>query len=146
VILVGEGKVEEGLSLLEECCRNWRQNGSKLRFAAFGTMVASVYAELYRKARAGGQAEWALCAQKQAAAYFQDAVESAAEIGAKATLARAYRAWGRFYQEQGDSDQARGCLTAAAAYFRSCGVEALARQTEEDQMALEEDPGAAPTG
>jgi tetratricopeptide (TPR) repeat protein len=109
-------------------------------------MLAGIYSELYRKARAGGQAEWALSAQKQAAAYFENAVESAAEIGAKGTLARAYRAWGRFYQEQGDSDQARGCLTAAAAYFRSCGVEALARQAEDDQRGLEEDPGAAPTG
>jgi tetratricopeptide (TPR) repeat protein len=146
VILVGEGRVDEGLSLLEECCRNWRQNGSKLRFAAFGAMVASVYAELYRKARAGGQAELSLCAQKQATAYFENAVESAAEIGAKGTLARAYRAWGRFYQEQGDSDQARGCFTTAAAYFRSCGVETLAREAEDDQRALEEDPGAVPTG
>jgi len=89
VILVGEGRVEEGLCLLEECCRNWRQNGSKLRFAAFGAMLAAVYSELSRKARAGGREELALCAQKQAAAYFQDAAESAAEIGAKGTLARA---------------------------------------------------------
>jgi len=60
VILVGEGRVEEGLSLLEECCRNWRQNGSKLRFAAFGAMLAAVYSELSRKARAGGREELAI--------------------------------------------------------------------------------------
>ncbi len=52
-------------------------------------MLTAVYSELSRKARAGGREELALCAQKQAAAYFQDAAESAAEIGAKGTLARA---------------------------------------------------------
>ena len=109
-------------------------------------MLAAVYSELSRKARAGGREELALCAEKQATAYFQDADESAAEIGAKGTLARAYRAWGRFYQEQGDIDQARGCFTTAAAYFRSCGVEALARQAEDEQRALTEDPRPAGPG
>ena len=70
VVLVGEGRTNEGLHILEESCEQWMQNGSKLRFAACGSMLAAVYSDLIRKARAGRQKELASARRRQSSRLF----------------------------------------------------------------------------
>jgi tetratricopeptide (TPR) repeat protein len=144
VVMVGQGQVEEGLQVLEKSCQQWQQNGSRLRFAACGSMLAAVYSDLTRKARAGRQKSLALRADTRAAVYFQSSIESALQIGAKGTLAQAYRNWGNFYKDKGDIDKARDCFTESVAYFRQCGSDALSEQVETEQGALAESPTNKP--
>ena len=144
VVMVGQGQIDEGLHVLEKSCQQWQQNGSRLRFAACGSMLAAVYSDLTRKARAGRQKSLALRADTRAAVYFQSSIESARQIGAKGTLAQAYRNWGNFYKDKGDIDRARDCFTESVAYFRLCGSDALSKQVESEQSALTEGPTNKP--
>ena len=65
--------------------------------------------------------KFALHADKKATAYFQDTIDIAGQIGANATLGRAYRYWGCVHQEKGDNNQAAECVSQAATYLRLCG-------------------------
>ena len=107
-------------------------------------MLAAVYSDLTRKARASRQKSLALRADTRAAVYFQSAIESALQIGAKGTLAQAYRNWGDFYKDKGDIDRARDCFTESVAYFRLCGSDVLSKQVESEQSALAEGPTNKP--
>jgi hypothetical protein len=62
-------------------------------------MLAGVYADLAKKARARRQTKFALHADKKATAHFQDSIESAGQIGANAAMGQVYRDWGRVCQE-----------------------------------------------
>jgi len=79
-------------------------------------------------------AEFALLADSKATAYFQDSIESAEQIGANATLGRAYRDWGRLYQEKGDTDKAAECFAQANTYLRLCGSAALAEHAVDNKV------------
>ena len=136
VVLVGEGRIDEGLHILEESCEQWMQNGSKLRSAACGSMLAAVYSDLTCKARAGRKKDLAKQADDKADDYFQRSIEWARQMGAKGTLANAYRCWGNFYKEKGDIAKAKVCFAEAAAYFRLCGVKSLLKQVEEEKNTL----------
>ena len=134
MVLVSQGRIKEGLQILEESCQYWMENGHSLRYAACGSILASVYAELSKKARDRRQTKFALLADNKATAYFQDSIESAGQIGANATLGRAYRDWGRLYQEKGDTDKAAACFTQANTYLRLCGSEVLAEYIIDDKL------------
>ncbi|UCF90767.1 MAG: AAA family ATPase [Desulfobacterales bacterium] len=121
IVLLHQGRINQGLKLLEEGCRRWLENGSKLRYAVCGAMLAAVYADLAHKARARQQSQLALLADNKAHTYFRDAIASARQIGARATLGQAYRDWGRLYQQKGETDKAAECFTQADTYFRMCG-------------------------
>ena len=140
VVLVGEGQINEGLDILEDSCQQWQQNGSNLRFAACGSMLAAVYSDLTRKARVNQQNELAQQADDKATDYFERSIEWARQIGAKGTLAQAYRAWGHFYKDKGNIEKAKDCFAEAASYFRLCGSETFVKQVEEDQSALAKHP------
>jgi hypothetical protein len=101
-------------------------------------MLASVYSNLNREARAFRNKKLAQQADSKAAHYFQRSIEWARQIGAKGTLAQAYRAWGNFYKDKGDINKAKDCFAEAVANFRMCGSETLVKQVEEDQCALGE--------
>ncbi len=142
VVLVGEGRVEEGLAILERSCGQWQENGSRLRFAACGSMLAAVYSDLTRKARAGRHKELARQADRQATSYFERSIASARQIGAKGTLAQAYRNWGIYYRDKGEVDKARDCFAEAVGYLRLCGSDILLQQVETEQSALADGDGA----
>jgi tetratricopeptide (TPR) repeat protein len=128
MVLVSQGRIKDGLQILEESCQSWTENGRRLRYAACGSILASVYAELSQKARDRDrrQTKFAQLADNKATAYFQDSIESAGQIGANATLGRAYRDWGGLYQEKGDTDKAAEFFAQATSYYRLCGSEVLA--------------------
>jgi class 3 adenylate cyclase len=74
----------------------------------------------------------------------REKIESARQIGAKGTLAQAYRNCGNFFKDKGDIDKARDCFTESVAYFRQCGSDALSKQVETKQSALAESPTNKP--
>jgi len=122
MILVSQGRIIEGLRILEDSYQYWRQNGSKLRYAACGSMLAGVYADLAKKAWSRNLSKYALRACDKANVYFQNAIECAEQIRAKALLGQAHRAWGSFCKETGAFDKAEKCFTEASGYFPSAGA------------------------
>ena len=116
MVLVSLGKFKEGLQILEERCGRWSQDGTKLRYAACGTMLAGVYADLARKARFRRLDKYALRACAKANTYFQDSIELAEQISAKGTLGQAYHDWGKFCEENGDIEKAERYFSEASAY------------------------------
>jgi tetratricopeptide (TPR) repeat protein len=118
MILVSQGRIIEGLRILEDSCKYWSKNGNKLRYAACGSMLAGVYADLAKKARSRNLSKYALSACDKANVYFQDSIKSAEQISAKAILGQAYRNWGNFCKEKGDNGKAEKCFAEAYAYSR----------------------------
>jgi class 3 adenylate cyclase/tetratricopeptide (TPR) repeat protein len=117
MILVRQGRIKEGLRILEDSYKYWSQNGNKLRYAACGAMLASVYADLARKARSRNLSKYALSACDKANVYFQTSIESAEQINAKAVLGQAYREWGSLCKDTGEIDKAEKYFSKASAYF-----------------------------
>jgi len=136
MVLVNHGRIKQGLQILEESCQCWRQNGNRLRYAACGCMLASVYADLAKKARSRKLSKYALRACEKANAYFQDSIESAEQISAKAMLGQAYRDWGNFCKERGDTHKAEKCFAGASANFRICESAALSERIEVDSSII----------
>jgi len=77
MVLVSQGRIKDGWQILEESCQYWMENGHSLRYAACGSILASVYADLAKQARDRRQTKFALLADNKATAYFQDSIESA---------------------------------------------------------------------
>ncbi len=128
MVLVNQGRFKQGLQILEKCCQSWRQNGCKLRYAACGSMLAWVYADLAKKARIRQQQKFAVYADNKSTDHFQKSIENAKQIGAHAALGRAYRDWSNVYHERGDTKQAAKCVSQADNYFRLCGSDTLSVQ------------------
>ncbi|MBT8365523.1 MAG: hypothetical protein KJP23_12530, partial [Deltaproteobacteria bacterium] len=133
MVLVSQGQIKQGLRILEESCQCWKQNGNRLRYAACGSIVANVYAELAKKAQTRQLTKFAMHAYNKANYYFQDSIETARQIGANAKLGRAYCDWGRLHEDRGDSDKTEACFAQAATYFRLCGIDAFSEQVVDDE-------------
>ena len=132
MVMVIQGKTDKGLQILEGCYQSWIKNGNTLRYTTCGSILANVYADLACKARFRQQGNFALLAEKRATAYFKKSIESAKQIGAKATLGKAYRDWGYFRKDKGDTDKADKCFVEAAAYVQMCESAVLKAQFEVD--------------
>lgn len=83
-------------------------------------MLASVYADLARKAQARQLGKYALHACDKANAYFQNSIELAEQISAKTILGQAYRDWSIFCKDKGEIDKAEKFSADASTYFRIC--------------------------
>ena len=136
IVLVRLGQIRHGLKILEDSCQQWRQNGYKLRHIAFGSMLASVYADLAMRARLRHLPKYAAYASDKADAYFKNAIELAEQIGSKTTLGQAYQKWAYFYKEIGNTRKSEKCAAEASAYFQMCGSTAISRNTEVNSVIV----------
>ncbi|UCF90489.1 MAG: AAA family ATPase [Desulfobacterales bacterium] len=136
MVLLNQGRINQGLQMLEESCQHWLQNGSRLRYAVCGSMLASVYADLAHKARGRHQPKLARLAGDKAHTYFHDTIEAARQIGTLARLGQAYRDWGFLYRQKGETDKADKCFDEAVTYFRICGLATLAEQIGVDSTTI----------
>ena len=130
IISVSQGKIIRGIRILEASCQHWNQIGNRLRYAACGSMLASVYANLAQKARSRNLSKYAKHACDKANAYYQDSIESAEKISAKAILGQAYLDWGNFCKAKGDSEKAEKCFAEASANIRACESAAMPEHIE----------------
>ena len=136
IVMVSQGETDKGLETLEGCYQSWIKNGNTLRYATCGSILANVYAGLARKARFSKQGKFALLAEKRVNAYFQKSIESAKQIGAKATLRKAYYDWGDFCKDKGDTEKADMCFAEAAADIQSCCSVIFKAQLEVDSTIV----------
>ena len=110
VLLINAGRAEQGVRLLERQLQRWKAEGCKLRYAACGPILASVYAGIARRSgpfinddltgNLGFMLRRAPFAAKKASAYYRAFVAAAREIGATATAGQAYLDWGMLYKSK----------------------------------------------
>ena len=138
MIIIAEGRVNEGLAIVEEIYQGWVESGSKLRQSACGSVLAAVYAVLARKVEDPQRKKIAAAAAAKAHAYFLDSIQSARQIGANSTLGRAYLNWGYLHQQEGNADRAAGCFAAAIQYFGLCNADTYLVQAQKALALLDQ--------
>jgi tetratricopeptide (TPR) repeat protein len=117
---VAEGRVDQGLTIVENIYHDWVENGCKLRQFACGTMLAAAYAVLARQVQTSNHKKFAGSASEKAHSYFQASIPLGKQIGAKAALGRAYLNWGYLHKQEGNNDRAGRCFKASIEYFGHC--------------------------
>ncbi len=136
VVLVSLGHIKQGLKILEENYQQWRENGCKLRVSACGSMLATLFVDLFRRARSRHLSKYALHAGEKANEYFMDSIEVAKQISAVATLGQAYKNWAGFCEEIGDTKRAEKCAVEALAYVPKCESAVLPDKTDVDSVII----------
>lgn len=149
VLLITRGRAEQGVRLLERQLQRWKAEGCKLRYAACGPILASVYAGIARKAGPFGKDDFTgnlgfllrrvPFAARKASAYYRAFVAAACEIGATATAGQAYLDWGMLYRSKKRTSRARTCFESAIDCFEKCQVEGRLQQAKEALASLQTD-------
>jgi len=137
MVSMAEGRIYQGMEIVEKIYQSWVENGSKLRLAACGSMLATVCALLARQAADQRRKGFAASAAEKAHAYFQASIESGRQIGANGMLGRAYLNWGYLYQHEGNADRAGRCFAEALQYFGRCNSDTYLMQTRQALAELD---------
>lgn len=137
LILIAEGRIKPGLEIVERIYQSWNENGSLLRQAACGSMLAAVYACQNLPVAGPNRKAFTALEAGQAHTYFQAAIEAGKQIGANATLGRAYLNWGYLYQREGNAQRAGWCFAVAMEYFRTCKSDAYLVEASQALAALD---------
>jgi predicted ATPase len=147
VILFAGGEIHTGIKIIEEKLQAWTDNGSKLRQASCGYILASLYAHIamkkkkLRKAKIVKNIGFVLkkvpFATQKAKEYFNIYTEAAREIGANGVLGQAYLDWGLLLKEKGDIDSAHRCLVEAIQILEKCEAEEYLKQAKMAMDALD---------
>jgi tetratricopeptide (TPR) repeat protein len=138
MIFIAEGRINEGLEIVEKIYQSWIENGSKLRQSACGSMLAVVYAVLARKVEDPHRKKFAASAAGKAHTYFQASIQSGKQIGANGALGRAYLNWGYLHQQEGNTDRAGRCFAAAIQHFRLCKSDTYLEQAQNGLASLDQ--------
>jgi class 3 adenylate cyclase/tetratricopeptide (TPR) repeat protein len=136
IVWVKNGRIDQGLKILEELLQDWIANGSKLRATACGFILATIYAHLAQNAAALNQEQLAPLAGKKAGTYFRHTIESAKEIGAKGVLGQAYLHLGLLYKAKGKTDKSGKYFSRAVQYLNRCEAEVYLSQAKENLASL----------
>jgi tetratricopeptide (TPR) repeat protein len=75
-------------------------------------------------------------AARKAEGYFQTAIETAKEIGAKSVLGQAYLDLGRLHKAKGRLADARTCISQAVQSFEECEADVYLKQAREALASL----------
>ena len=137
MVLIAEGKIDQGLKIAEKIYQSWLENGSILRQSACGSMLAAVYASLAGNVGDSPRQGVAASAAKEAHSHFQASIRAGKRIGANGVLGRAYLNWGYLHQQEKNEDRAGHCFTAATQYFHFCNSEAFLAQARNELAMLD---------
>jgi hypothetical protein len=148
ILLISKGKLYKGLSLLERQLTHWKTNGSRLRYALCGCILAEIYARIACRSTELRPAVWfkspgALLkitpsAARKASACFTRYIETAQAIGARNVVGRAYLQWGHMRQAKGRTAEAAQCYNQAQDCFQKCGARGYIVQAQEALRSLQQ--------
>jgi tetratricopeptide (TPR) repeat protein len=149
ILLISDGTLTTGLSMLERQLATWEKNGSRLRYALCGCILAEIYARMACRPAERRPARWLRhigiflkivpSASRKASMCFARCIQAAEEMGADGVVGRAYLNWGRMRQYQGRREDARRCFDRAAGYFRKCGATSYIEQAQEARQTAKSD-------
>ena len=121
MILIAQGDLKQGLSLYENVMRVWLENKCLWRYANGNNVLGRLYSRIL---------------QEKAEEYFNIAIKTAGEIGAKSVLGRAYLGLGQLHKAKGETDKARECVSNAIEAFEKCEADVALKQAKEALAAL----------
>jgi predicted ATPase len=142
MILISQGDLKQGMSLYENVIRVWLENKSLWRYATGNHLMGMVYSKI---AQGGGEKKdfsflmknvgflikTVPFAHKKAEEYFNIAIKTAGEIGAKSYLGQAYLELGQLHKAKGKTEKARECINHAIDAFEKCEADVFLKQARE---------------
>lgn len=128
---IQQGRIAEGLKIMEMRLEQWRQSGSRLRCLTCGYVMAGVYLQLLKESiqTTGGRGslQTSQFADKTIA-WFQSCIADAKDMGADALHGRALLGLGHVWTVLGKSDEARLALTQSMGFLERSNAEEYLEQ------------------
>ncbi|MCP4667257.1 MAG: hypothetical protein GY849_12920, partial [Deltaproteobacteria bacterium] len=141
IVLAAKGRAHEGVKILEQRLKTWREMGSKLRHGECAHFLARVYAHM---AQSGESAEPVSAKEgntdspaKKAGMYFAEAIEVAKEIGANGLMGHAYLNWGLLEKSEGRRAKAVAYISTALETLKKCDAHIYLHQAKEALASLQ---------
>jgi tetratricopeptide (TPR) repeat protein len=147
IVMITKGDVARGISIVESIIQQLLENGSRWRYAAMNHMLGRVYSQIAQGG--GGEKSFSFLlknigfliktvpfAARKAEGYFQKAIETAKEIGAKSVLGQAYLDLGKLHKAKGRLADARTCISQAVQSFEECEADVYLKQAREALASL----------
>jgi len=147
IILIGQGRLHQGVRIVEDVLKGWLESGSKYRCATIYHLLGKVYAQI---AQGTGPKSVTLLAKnigfliknvpfanKKAEHFFDKAIEVSKEIGAKSVLGQAYLDLGLLHSAKNRATRASECFSKAIQVFEQCEAEIYLKQAKEALASLE---------
>jgi class 3 adenylate cyclase/tetratricopeptide (TPR) repeat protein len=145
IVLIKKGEMSKGLNTIEETYginkdRNW---GYGIAVSEF--VLGNVYYQIaYGKKPSPSiivknvkfLAKNVPFASKRAESYFNKAIESAKQFGAKGLLGQAYLGLGLLHKSKKRNVQAKNCISEAIRIFEECGAKTYLKQANEALVSL----------
>jgi tetratricopeptide (TPR) repeat protein len=147
MVLIAQGDLKQGMGLYEDANKTFLENKSMYRYALGNHLMGMVYSRI---AQGGGEKKdfsfliknigflmkTVPFAYKKAEEYFNIAIKTAGEIGAKAGLGAAYLGLGQLHKAKDKKEKARECILHAIEVFEKCEADAYLKQAREVWAAL----------
>jgi tetratricopeptide (TPR) repeat protein len=146
IVYIARGKLSRGVKMTENTKQIWLENGSKYRYATVEHLLGNLYLKLilgdgqrrlsFLSKNIGFFIRSAPVAARKAEMHFNNAIHTAAEIGAKAVLGRAHLDLGLLHRAKGRTDRARQCIRDAIIVFEQCDADGYLSQARENLSLL----------
>jgi tetratricopeptide (TPR) repeat protein len=143
--LIAQGRMRQGLNMLEEVQQLSIRNQSKVRYA----FSEYIFGKTYSQIATGPTPAFSIMAKniaflvknvpfaaKNAEEHFNKAIDLLREIGAKSFLGMAHLDLGLFYNARKKNQQARECLSEAIKLFEKCEADVFLKQAKDALESL----------
>lgn len=147
VISIAEGHFDQGLKTLEGIQRVWLENHARWRAAFLNLILGEIFLDIVlRNAPLGFfklfrnfffLVKNIPVASRKAEAYFNRAIESANEIGARGLVGQAYLRLGQLYIKKGIKPKAMDYVSSAIQLFEACEAKVFLEQSYQLQSDLQ---------
>jgi tetratricopeptide (TPR) repeat protein len=145
-VLMAEGRMEQGLKMIEGVQRLFLESGAKLLYAHTEYTLGHIYLQMVEKSvpiklttvikNIGFLVKNVPFAGKKAANHLNKAIEVYREIGSKGWMGMSYLDLGLLHRAKGEKNRARECLSTAIKLFEQCELEKWLRQAREALASL----------
>jgi class 3 adenylate cyclase/tetratricopeptide (TPR) repeat protein len=145
-VLMAQGRMGQGLRMIEEAQRCYLDNDRKGLYALSEYILGRIYLRITEGAtpmalgtiakNIGFLAKNVPFAGKKAETHFEKAIEVAGEIEDKGTLGISYFHLGFLHKTKGRTEQARECFSKAVRIFRMCEAKGYLKQAQEALTSL----------
>jgi class 3 adenylate cyclase/tetratricopeptide (TPR) repeat protein len=146
IVFIAGGKLSRGVKMTENTKQIWLETGSKYRYATVEHLLGNLYLKLilgdgprklsFFSKNIGFFIRSAPVAARKAEVHFNNAIDAAAEIGAKTVLGRAKLDLGLLHRAKGRTDRARQCIEDSIMVFEQCEAEGYLTRAEEILSSL----------
>jgi len=146
-VMIAQGNINQGFKMIDEAHQSFIREGRKYYIALTEYTLGKIYSQIVEGSSSISPLNMARnigflvknvpFADKKADAHFNNAIEIAAEIGAKSISGPVYLDWGLLHKAKKRKDQARECISKAIELFEQCEAEVYLKQANEALESLQ---------